>query len=271
MRSVRLAIVGVAAVVALGFVGLAVAAITTTSSQEQTLGVGPFFPIAALHPRGGVVCEEPIAVAKPITNIRFNAGTRGRPGTPLDVTVSRWGNGGGVLAAGHVPGGWVDNGTPRQVHVKEVAAGQNVSICIRNRGLVPAYVFGDLGSGGVGTKLGADPRPTITPAQASVDGKSISGDISMSFVGVKARSLLSRLPDVFERASLFRPRFVEPWMLWLLFAAILIAAPLVLVRALAGAAGASRDEQPGESTDTGPADPPSEASPDIDVAAGATR
>ena len=269
MPSPRLAILGVAAVVVLGFVGLAFAAITTTSNQEQTLGVGPFFPIAALHPRGGVVCEEPIAVSKPITNIRFNVGTRGRPGTPLDVTVSRWGHGGGVIAAGHVPGGWVDDGSPQLVHVQEVPADQNVSICIRNRGLVPAYVFGDTGSGGVGTKLGADPRPTITPAQASVDGKSISGDISMSFVGAKARSLVSRLPDVFDRAALFRPRFVEPWMFWLLFAAIVIFMPLVLLRALVRATGAPRDLRPGESEAAGPAAPPSEASPDIDVAAGA--
>jgi hypothetical protein len=40
------------------------------------------------------------------------------------------------------------------------------------------------------------------------------------------------VPDIFERASRFRPGFVGPWPYWLLLGAVVTVVPFTLVRAL---------------------------------------
>ena len=230
MPSRRAALVAFVVVLALGLAALLAAAITTTSSTSQTLGVIPVYPIAPLMPHGGTACEEPVAVSEPIERVRFNVGTFGRPGPPLTVLINKWG--GPQLAQGHVAAGWVDNGTPQVVPVRRIEPGQYIRICFRNDGRIRANVFGDLGTGTVGTKLSAQPRPTITPAQASVDGVSITGDMSIAFVTKRSHTLLSQIPKVFARAALFRPPFVGPWLFWILLAALVLGAPLMLWRAL---------------------------------------
>jgi hypothetical protein len=45
--------------------------------------------------------------------------------------------------------------------------------------------------------------------------------------------MLAALPDVMERAALFHPSWLEPWLLWVLAAIVLLGCPLLIVRALA--------------------------------------
>jgi hypothetical protein len=158
------------------------------------------------------------------------------------VTIS--GSKGRPLAASPVPGGWIDNGTPQTAPVARVAPGQRVRVCVTNRGARWAFVFGDLGVPPEGEAFPSGPRPTITPANATVDGVGIGGDISMSFVSDRPRSLLSRIPEMFQRASAFRPGFVGPWTYWVLLVAMLIGAPLALGRALFVSLRGARDPEP---------------------------
>jgi hypothetical protein len=237
MASRRRAVIAFAVVAILGLAALALGAIDTKSSTLQTLGVGAAFPVAPLHPHGGVVCEDPIALAEPITHVRFTMGTHGLPGTALDITVSRsqpgGRTGGPMLARGHLNGGWVERGLPQTVPVSpRVAPGQYVRVCIQNTDVRWAYAWGDLGVPQAHEVFPSGPRPTITPTNMTVDGIGIRGDISMAFVGNHRRSLLTRLPKVFERATAFRPGFVGAWTYWLLLALVLVAAPVLLGRAL---------------------------------------
>ena len=248
MASRRLALIGLAAVAAIGLLGLVAASITSKTQVVQSLGVAPIYPIAPLHPQGGTVCEDPIPLANAVHNVRVHVGTQGQPGVPLDVTVSRTQGPdlppGPQIAQGHVAGGWVDNGTPQTAKVSGVAAGQRVKICITNRGTRWAYAFGDIGVPPAGIEFRSGPRPTNTPAEGKVDGVGLQGDIALEFASDQPRSLLARVPDMFDRASAFRPGFVGAWTYWLLLAAILIAVPLLLWRALATALRAA-PEKPG--------------------------
>jgi hypothetical protein len=249
LSSRRTALTAFAAVLVLGVLFLLAVSLSITSNTTQTLGVLPVYPVAPLEPHGGIACEEPIAVAEPIETISFNVGTWGLPGPPIAVTVEEWG--GGPLAEGRVAAGWVDDGTPQVVPLGRVAAGQYIRVCFRNEGEVRASVWGDLGTGAVGTKLSKEPRPTITPASASVNGIPITADMSMNFVSSEQHSLLSQLPEVMERAALFRPAFVGGWTFWLLVVALVIVVPLALWRAFARASQDAPPPHPEPPIDTG--------------------
>jgi hypothetical protein len=54
--------------------------------------------------------------------------------------------------------------------------------------------------------------------------------------------MLATLPHAFERASVFRPGWVGPWLYWLLAAAVLLGIPVLLARALS--ASEERPEPP---------------------------
>jgi hypothetical protein len=232
MPSRRATAVGVVAALGLILVVLLVGGLTTQSRLVATVGVLPVFPVAPLA-AGNEVCQTPIGLADPVERVRFNIGTFGRPGPPLEVTVHP-ANSGIDLGHGRVAAGWIDDGSAQDVPVGHIADDQRVSVCIRNLGRTKAYVYGDLYEGIFGTgPLGV--RPTALTSYAAIDRVRIPGDLSLKFVSAKPRSLLSRLPAAFRHASLFRPGWVGPWTYWLLAALILLAAPFALRKALSRA------------------------------------
>lgn len=219
----------VAALVA-GALVLVAAWLSDDSKQVQTVGVLAALPVAPLD-AGEEACQTPIGLADDLRRVRFNIGTQGKPGTALDVTV-RAPSTQQVLGGGHVAPGWVDNGTAQNVAVGNIPGGRFVSVCVRNRGPVRAYVFGDQYMGGLGTgEVGV--RPTVSTSYATVAGRRIRGDLSMQFVTLKPRSALSRVPAIFQRASLFRPSGVGSWTYWMLLAGVVLLAPWWLWKALA--------------------------------------
>ena len=118
-----------------------------------------------------------------------------------------------------------------------------MSVCIRNRGRLRLNVYGDLFSGSIRDSV-VGVRPTVTPSTASIDGTGIEGDLAIAFTAREPRSLLTRLPDMFSRASSFRPGFVGPWIYWLLLAAALLVVPFALVRALVTSLEEDDEERP---------------------------
>jgi hypothetical protein len=58
---------------------------------------------------------------------------------------------------------------------------------------------------------------------AFLDGKPVGGMLTVSYLHLPSRRLLSALPAAAHRASLFRAGFVGAWTYWLLAALVLIA------------------------------------------------
>jgi hypothetical protein len=112
-----------------------------------------------------------------------------------------------------------------------VAGSRKVVACFLDVGAAPAVLL----------------PPPGTPTRVTVersDGLADYADIGLELNRSDDRSLLALLPDVFDRASLFRPGWVGAWTYWLLLVALVIGVPVLLSRALASA---SDEDEPDSS------------------------
>ena len=247
-------VAGLAGALALGLVALLLAGALTRTRQVETLGVLPIYPVAPLV-RGQQTCEHDVALADPLEGVRVHVGTFGKPGPPIGVTIRS--SSGSVLASGRAPGGWHDNGTPRDVTVGRVDTQVPVTVCVRNLGATKAWVFGDSFGQSVSDNIGG-PRPTIATSYATLEGTRIGDkDLAIEFTTPDARSLLERVPAMFRHAALFRPPLVGAWTFWVLLVLLVVGAPLLLLRAALRAADEDGDEEEPEA----PAPPVASASP----------
>jgi hypothetical protein len=210
------------AVVGLGLVGLLVTAAHDESDLAFTLGVVPTIPAAKLRP-GAQVCQGNVTVPAAFTRVRVKAGSPGGPGQPLALEVRRY-PANDLLTQGRIEGGY-PYGAELSGPVGEVNEGERVTVCLRNAGARQAWLFGN----SAGASL---------PSQASIGRRALPTDVTLVFLADERTSMLSRLPDVFERASVFRPGWVAPWVYWVLTALAVLGAPVLLARALADSADA---------------------------------
>jgi hypothetical protein len=239
MRSRRTATIALAVALLLGVGGVLVAAASKSTDQVVSVGVLPVYPVAPIV-EGATTCQRPIGVTESFDHVRFNVGTFGRNGPPLSVRVVDE-RSGDELGRGRVQPGWVDDGTAQNVDVGTVDGGHRVAVCVRNEGPVRAYVYGNYYNGRFGTgPLGVTPSNTAN--FATVDGEAITGDLSLALLRSSPRSLLARVPAIFEHASAFAPAILGPWTFWLLAALILVGAPVSLWMALARAAAVERSQ-----------------------------
>jgi GT2 family glycosyltransferase len=132
---------------------------------------------------------------------------------------------GAVLARGHglVPAG---NGQVL-IYVGHVAVAGPLEMCLTNASEHRLGLFGAPGG-----------RP------AASGGVHRTGDPTLLFER-QPRSFLNRMPDAFEHASLFKPRFVGAWTFWLLAGLVLITVPVLTALALGRALGADSRPTPG--------------------------
>jgi hypothetical protein len=221
MRSAALVLAGlVVAAVAV----LAVAAVSDQRDLAFTLGVNPAQVAAPLN-AGQEVCQGPVDVPERFRRVQMRVGTFGKPGPPLAVTVRAF-PAGLPLARGTLRGGYPDS-RAQTVTLQSVAAGGRVSVCVRNVGRKQQVAL----YGGAGA--------AARTSTASIDGRSLGTDLTLVFKRDEERSVLSLLPTMFERASLFHPGWAGPWLFWTMLAALLLLVPLLLWRALDRAAGAA--------------------------------
>jgi hypothetical protein len=239
----RTALVALVALVVVGLAGVLISAGTKSSAQVQSVGVLPVYPLAPIV-QGATACQGPFGITESFDRVRFNVGAFGSGGPPLTVIV-RDGDSRAELGSGEVAAGWVDNGSAQNVEVGSIPTGHRVAVCVRNDGPTAAYVYGDFYNG----KFGLGPlgvTPTNTSSFATIDRYALpDGDLSMALVRSSERSLLARIPAMFQHASPFHPGIVGPWTYWVLAALILFGAPFALWRALAraGAGGGSPDDR----------------------------
>jgi hypothetical protein len=224
--------IGIAVVVLLVVVGELVFAAGKSTDLVQGTYVNPVVPVAPLKP-GAAVCQKPIGITESFDRVRFNAGTFGKPGPPLSVSVTDQ-DAGVELASGQVRPGWVDNGTARDVKVGTVKPGPLVSVCIHNEGRVSTYVYGDYYHGAFGKgPLGV--TPTNSTSVAYLNGVPLEGDLALWLRSTKPHTELSWIPALFRHAAAFKPPFVGAWTFWLLALLLVVGAPLALWAALRSA------------------------------------
>jgi hypothetical protein len=210
------------AVVALGLVGLLVTATRDERDLAFTIGVVPTIPAAKLRP-GAQVCQGNITVPQAFTRVQVKAGSPGGPGEPLALQVRTFPSN-ELLTQGRIEGGY-PYAAELSGGVGEVRAGERVAVCIRNAGDRQAWLFGNSAVASL-------------PSQATLGGNTLATDVALVFGEDQPSSMLSRLPEVFERASVFRPGWVAPWVYWVLTALAVLGAPVLLARALADSADA---------------------------------
>jgi hypothetical protein len=228
----RRAAIAIAALVLAVLVGEVVFAAGKKTDVVQSTWVNPVSPVAPVKP-GATVCQQPLGVSETFDRVRFNAGTFGKPGPPLYVSVTDQ-DSRAELASGAVRPGWVDNGTRQDVDVGPVKPGPSVSVCIRNGGHVTLYVYGDYYHGAFGKgPLGV--TPTNSTSAAYIDGVPLEGDLALWLHSTKEHSRLSWIPAMFRHAAAFKPPFVGGWTFWLLALLLIVGAPLALWAALRSA------------------------------------
>jgi hypothetical protein len=151
--------------------------------------------------------------------LRFFIDTRGRPGPPLNVSVFRGYTHPNIVATGFIPGGYRGRRSAQVVRIHGSAAGAYaLSACVDNAGTTPITLW---------------PRPPFRAKKRSqMRGTTGFQEISLSLIRTPKRSLLSLMPKVFARASLFRPGWLRSWMYWGMVIALIGVVPLLLWRAL---------------------------------------
>jgi hypothetical protein len=204
---------------AAGAVALVLAAGADERRLAFALNVRPERPVAVAAP-GQEACQRGIESSAPFQSVGLLLGTYARPGPPLDVTARRTGAR-TVLASGRLPAGAADNRGASVRLDREVPEGGFVDVCARNAGERRVAFYGG---------------PTIeSPGHAFVDGRPATGDMQIVFHRGEPATALSLVPDMFERAALFRPPGVGAWTFWVLLAGVAVAVPLLLAWALRAA------------------------------------
>jgi hypothetical protein len=190
-----------------------------TTSLAFTIGVNVAGPVATLE-RGDQTCQRPIDVPAhaAFDRIMFSVGTFGREGSPLAVTVQD--ARGSVLSSGALRGGYADIGQQQSHTVRltrQVGEGR-VAVCIRNEGPRRVAVYGNVDA-------------AARTSSAYTNGRRLDFDLALVFERDR-RTKLSLVPDILERASLFRFPWMNAWAYVILLVALVVGGPVLIVRAL---------------------------------------
>lgn len=205
--------------------GLAVAAIAgllgAAALDRRDLAFTPGVPTigaaAELEPKEQA-CQTNLAVPEAFRRVEFVPLTGGAPGPRLNVKLSDT-KSGRRLARAKVPAGHPSD-RPLRVDVGRVPAGRRIDVCVSNRGSDDVELAGGKSESVLGSPL-------------TVEFHEVEGwALSLRFLRGHPRPVLSQVPLIIDRASLFRPGLVGPWTFWLLAVLIAVAVPLLLAYAL---------------------------------------
>jgi hypothetical protein len=221
----RSAVAVLAALAVAGIALLAVLGLTRDSSLVYTLGVQPQLPAIASGP-GNVTCQSPLLLPRGarFDRIVFYAAAEGAPANDLSVSIRENDDDRElrqVAAAPAAPRG----ATPpaaRRADIAPLTVDRPLQVCFTNRGERRIDIWGstDFASG---------------PTTAKVDGQPAAADVAVFFERSDESDILALLPEMAERASLFRARWLSPFAYAVVALLVLVAVPALLVRALRSA------------------------------------
>lgn len=204
---------------ALAAAAVAIVAAGDGRTQAFTINVRPTHAVVETPP-GGEACQWGIQAGATFDVVEPLLGTHLRPGPPLAVTVRELGTG-RALARGRLGGGAPDNELVRVRVEPPVERGRLIGVCFRNEGRHEVVFFG-----GPSWEAPGHAYRGIHPG---------SGDMRLAFHRSEPRSVLSSLPEMFERAAVFRPEPVGAWTFWVLLVLVGAGVPLLLAAAVRAA------------------------------------
>jgi hypothetical protein len=163
------------------------------------------------------VTEFPVPVHAQacIGDVTINAGSRlaqielrpkppAKLGPPVEVVFSGPGYRGVMQVPGGYPGG--SAALPITPAPKRSVLG---TVCFVNRGSNTVLLDG------------TSETRTLSRSPTTIQGKPVAGDIALTFIDNRPRSLLGQLGEVFGRASNLTDHLVPVWLIWVL--ALLVA------------------------------------------------
>ena len=215
----RRAVVAFAATLAVGILALLLIGAFDKRDEAFTLGVTEGGPVVTLRPDARM-CQLPIEAAADFDAVRFKAGTFGQPGPPLDVTIANP-TGQRFYGEGRIEGGYADDAHV-VADVGHVTAGKQIAVCLENVGDRRVELYGNAAL-------------AHAPSGAVLGQRALAGDLAVVFLRDDGASLLSLIPDMVDRMSLFHGSWVEPWVVWLLLALAFLGVPAIVAVGLARA------------------------------------
>jgi hypothetical protein len=158
---------------------------------------------------GKSICISDIAVEEHSEVARFQLGTYGKPGPPLDIVVT---GARGYRAAAREEGGYADNEI-HSVAIQPPAGDQLVRVCIRNGGQ---------------TKIALNAADDFARSRArvTVAGQPVRATPTLAFYEAARRAIAERAPVTVERMATFRGPLGYEWLIWLVLALFVAGLPL---------------------------------------------
>jgi hypothetical protein len=176
------------------------ALVAVLSKHEQRLAgtnsLVEFSGVALPVEAGGERCDPGQHVPADAAAVRVYAGTFGRQGGPVSISVRSAGR---QVSAGRAPGGYPDN---TRLRVPIARIGRNLydaTVCLRNRGTKPLRFAGNLTPQTGGKRAGREA-------------------IRLDWLLPGHPTAWSLSPRVARRFALSKASFVGPWTLWVVFA-----------------------------------------------------
>ena len=211
----RSAIAAMLAIVLGGVFVLVLIAAGDERERAFRLPAGDGQPVAKLAP-GDTACQRPLTSEGDFRSVVFTAGAARRTRLTVRAIPLDAGRRPPALEQAELAPG---KSAERVRFDRTVRREERFALCVRNsgRGLAALY--------------GAQARPDDVSALTG-DGTRDNADIGLLFLREQPRSVLSDLPEMFERAALFRPGFIGAWTFWLLFLGVVIGVPALLAAAL---------------------------------------
>lgn len=206
-----------------GLLALVIGALVLAGADDRrdrafSLQVPAALPVVTVKP-GQRICQSPIISAAGFSRLAIFLSAPPEPGARLQLQSVLGGRASAWTAA---------RPTAASTFVsfsldRTVPAGASIEACLRNVGT------------GSPTLLGA--APNTTSGELSANGHRLGSAAAMEALAPHSHSLLASLPEIFTRASLFRPTWVAPWVYWVLIG-LLLAGMTCAVAGLLAAASA---------------------------------
>ena len=205
----------------LALVGLFAAAATDQRDTAFSLGVPDNVPVASLA-RGQTLCQGPITVRGAFSALQ----TWVRPAHVLDLAIRRARSPQVLVARKITTSPTLTGELTIPLGATTIRKRTRITVCVRNAGARKIAFEGG--------------PPTSNSGTFEISGRHHREALALLFVRPHPPTLLSLLPTVFKRASLFKLSWVGAWTFWVLSAAMICTFGLAAA-AIAGAVQAEAE------------------------------